>query len=310
MKNIQHMIHEKFIGKRGSHPQPIGAFIGFRVGNQILVGWSRCNFKAGDKFDYDRGLTIAMENALGDKPLPAYDNDFCVAFEVFRYRCQKFFKGCTLGKASAPKIPADIFNRYFPYFKDMGVTEDEMRRYLEASVPLFEKLYTSNMSFPSIPPMSREDIDDIFAKGLIEDSVPNSTTGCAVLKVDSPSDSKRLLEYLERKGINVRVIKANTVQEAEEIYRRGNICKEISREISEIPEISAEATNGVLPHIYGKKNFHNLRDEKGKFRRKSIMDVAKNQLVTGQVVYRSTKNGRFCKGNNPKQGTFRTMAQA
>lgn len=303
---MQNVIHERVMDKRSGKNIPMGAYIGFRVGNKIITGWSRCNLKAGDKFDYHKGLEVALQNALSDKPLPAYDNEFCIFYELFRYRCQKFFKGCYLSNAKEVNIPQNIVDRYLPYFKNAGVTESEIRKYIEASVPLFDKLYAKGMHFPFIPPMNQDDLKDIFFNTILSQADTcnmGGIMGAKMIQVASKEEAMKIMGgilngnvKLPNGATNGVMVQANSLEEAMRMVQesKGEV---ISKKLDLKPF-------GYVPPVH--KNFHNIRGADGKFRRKSIMDIGitKDEMVTGQIVHRNTKNGRFCKAVNVKQGVF------
>ena len=56
---------------------------------KIVVGWSKCNFKAGDKFNYDAGMKLACEKAKNFTPAPITIKKQLRRFET---RCIRYFK--------------------------------------------------------------------------------------------------------------------------------------------------------------------------------------------------------------------------
>jgi hypothetical protein len=58
----------------------------------IFIGWSMCNFSAGDRFDSQRGVEIAYQRSYkcSIAPVPM---SMLHRYEAFKFRCKKYFKG-------------------------------------------------------------------------------------------------------------------------------------------------------------------------------------------------------------------------
>jgi hypothetical protein len=64
---------------------------------QILLGWSQCNRKAGDKFDKNAALGIARQRAFKGTPADVETpREATVVLNRMAIRAAKCFKGATL----------------------------------------------------------------------------------------------------------------------------------------------------------------------------------------------------------------------
>jgi hypothetical protein len=59
----------------------------------IQIGWSKVNYKAGDKYDAVRGKAIAFGRATKSEIVPAPPYQLTKAIKSFRERAHKYFKG-------------------------------------------------------------------------------------------------------------------------------------------------------------------------------------------------------------------------
>ena len=94
---MNNIISQRVIQKYNNQTLPIGCFVGMSVNNQIRIGWSRCNFKAGDQFDMAKGQFYAIQHLLENTPINPLthqkrNDDYMAQYQKFRARCQKFFK--------------------------------------------------------------------------------------------------------------------------------------------------------------------------------------------------------------------------
>lgn len=68
---------------------------GYYDDRNIVIGWSLCNFAAGDKFDRERGLEIAYERSAKHSiaPIPI---SIVPRYEAFLHRVKKYYKNKTV----------------------------------------------------------------------------------------------------------------------------------------------------------------------------------------------------------------------
>ena len=72
----------------------IGVIVARNVDGQVRVGWSKCNFKAGDEFIVGDGLAIALERtSTPPDPAPA-----CIHKQIRKVgvRAMRYFKDATM----------------------------------------------------------------------------------------------------------------------------------------------------------------------------------------------------------------------
>lgn len=78
---------------KGGQVRKVGILVGRKNANhEIRIGWSKCNFKMGDKFDFARGWMIATDRMTG-KVAPSVP--LCLNRHLRRFagRCIRYFKG-------------------------------------------------------------------------------------------------------------------------------------------------------------------------------------------------------------------------
>ena len=88
-------IHEYVYNKSR---QPIGVFaatVSEENTNQVVIGWSRCNVSAGDRFDKPRGTAIAYERSLTASVAPVPESMF-ESYGKFLERTRRYFKNKTV----------------------------------------------------------------------------------------------------------------------------------------------------------------------------------------------------------------------
>jgi len=90
---MQNIIHE-YIRERvkGIRRQIVGVMAGTIYEGVIVVGWSKTNTKAGDVFDRDEGMRIAMDRAKGWIPAPETPIQLVKPLRTFQMRCLRYFK--------------------------------------------------------------------------------------------------------------------------------------------------------------------------------------------------------------------------
>jgi hypothetical protein len=125
----QHIVEKRF-GKNVT----TGAFVGRLIDGVIVVGWSRVNIGAKDKFDTKEAANVANYNALMGNPVPETMHDeYC----KFVLRCEKYFKGAKLGYFKGMNIPAKdhqrIINRANKLNKEFDKTR-EVQKILEETL--------------------------------------------------------------------------------------------------------------------------------------------------------------------------------
>lgn len=74
----------------------VGLIIGFVHNNMIVIGWSKANLKAGDKFDHAYGMKLALNRALSVVPAPELDPSLKFQMREFQMRCLRYFQDATV----------------------------------------------------------------------------------------------------------------------------------------------------------------------------------------------------------------------
>jgi hypothetical protein len=71
--------------------------------DMIYIGWSLCNFTAGDRFDTNLGVEIAYQRSFKGSiaPIPlsmlsVRRRDGTTVYDHFKMRCERYFKGKTV----------------------------------------------------------------------------------------------------------------------------------------------------------------------------------------------------------------------
>lgn len=59
----------------------------------IQIGWSKVNYKAGDKYNALRGKSIAYGRATKSEIVPDPPRQFYKPIQIFRQQAQRHFKG-------------------------------------------------------------------------------------------------------------------------------------------------------------------------------------------------------------------------
>ena len=109
MNQIDQYVHRRDVP--ATKKTRIGMLVARNEGGEVVMGWSRCNSTAGDKFSREEGLKAAIDN-LG-KPLPislARRSDVT----RFRGRAARYFKDMSIPAWERPIITksemTDIFD--------------------------------------------------------------------------------------------------------------------------------------------------------------------------------------------------------
>lgn len=73
----------------------VGVVLALKEDNNIYIGWSRANTRAGDKFNKEFGDRIAINRAKtgSNKKVP---HDFVPVIKDIAQRAERYFKGCKL----------------------------------------------------------------------------------------------------------------------------------------------------------------------------------------------------------------------
>lgn len=82
-------IYEYVKEKRKGRKQKVGIFVGKKIGDEVLVGWSRVNTKEGDTFNFESAVKIAKDR-LGIN----YEAPQSLKKKMGRFseRCKRYFK--------------------------------------------------------------------------------------------------------------------------------------------------------------------------------------------------------------------------
>jgi hypothetical protein len=94
MEKMANAIHE-YVRERipSKGKQPVGIIVGtVDSENKIRIGWSKTNWKAGDKFDKGFGKALALHRALGWDEQPSLPVQMTDQMKRFEKRCSKYFK--------------------------------------------------------------------------------------------------------------------------------------------------------------------------------------------------------------------------
>lgn len=79
--------------RRGGKDIKVGVIAATRVKDTIKIGWSKCNFKVGDKFNRCKGVDTAFDRAEGRIPMSAAPLGDHTQIRQFAARCVRYFKG-------------------------------------------------------------------------------------------------------------------------------------------------------------------------------------------------------------------------
>jgi len=89
MDHITQFVMGRVKGQR----RRVGIMVGRIDGKGVVrLGWSRANFSAGDTFDPEHGLGIAMDRTLAHEFVPA-PHSMISDLHRFQDRCVRYFKG-------------------------------------------------------------------------------------------------------------------------------------------------------------------------------------------------------------------------
>lgn len=98
-KKHQTEIFEYIRRRKGNKTMKVGVILGVRIKDDVKIGWSKCNMKAGDKFNATVGLQMAMNRAMrkADKPYTVTFTPDCIKKQIrnFAARCARYYKGAT-----------------------------------------------------------------------------------------------------------------------------------------------------------------------------------------------------------------------
>lgn len=83
-------LHTYVLNKKKQRVGVVVATMG-NNGDAAYLGWSRCNARAGDTFDRELGLKIALGRALevSVEPVP---NSLAAQYAIMKERAKKYFK--------------------------------------------------------------------------------------------------------------------------------------------------------------------------------------------------------------------------
>lgn len=89
-KPVDRMIHEYV---RDIYDNKVGVFVA--IGNceeGYTIGWSKANINAGDEFDKDFGLKLAIQRANDQEDATEIPDSFMEFFKYFVDRCDRYYK--------------------------------------------------------------------------------------------------------------------------------------------------------------------------------------------------------------------------
>ena len=90
-KNHQTEIFEYIRRRKNGMTYKVGVVFGMIDNGVIKIGWSKCNAKAGDKFDSIDGLAFAKHRAVKPDSVPI-PNCIRTQLRQFSSRCVRYFK--------------------------------------------------------------------------------------------------------------------------------------------------------------------------------------------------------------------------
>lgn len=73
----------------------VGIMLGIQAVDEIRISFSKCNFKAGDKFDFAKGYELATRRAYGEEAIPT-SKGLRKQLRKFGSRCVRYFQDATL----------------------------------------------------------------------------------------------------------------------------------------------------------------------------------------------------------------------
>ena len=99
------VIHE-FVRERipGRGKQIVGVIAGTVVEGMIVMGWSKCNWKEGDKFDKQEGIGLAIDRARAIEPTPELPIQMKQQWKNFQCRCLRYFKDANVLSVKGPHL--------------------------------------------------------------------------------------------------------------------------------------------------------------------------------------------------------------
>lgn len=88
-------IHVYILDNKDQRIGVLAATNGYYDDKNVVIGWSLCNFTAGDRFDTELGLKIAYERSAKHSiaPLPM---SILPRYEAFLHRVKKYYKNKTV----------------------------------------------------------------------------------------------------------------------------------------------------------------------------------------------------------------------
>ena len=83
----------EYVGARGgSKGQRVGVMVATVVDGDIRIGWAKANLKAGDRFDKQKGIDIALDRANGRVVAPELPECMRTQMRGFQIRALRYFQ--------------------------------------------------------------------------------------------------------------------------------------------------------------------------------------------------------------------------
>ena len=112
--------------------QIIGIFVGIAHEGMICIGWAKTNLKAGDVFDKEYGLKLALDRAKNLESSPEIPEPNRWQMYDFQIRCMRYFQGVSVMSTRGPKV--SVVDHVVEHFKDAVIE----RLFGQDLAPLFK----------------------------------------------------------------------------------------------------------------------------------------------------------------------------
>ena len=89
---MRNEIFEYIKRRKGGQTVRVGVICGSNKDGVVKIGFSKCNFKAKDQFDPDKGMQIALDRIEGLIPMPKTPDCIKKQIRGFAGRAARYFK--------------------------------------------------------------------------------------------------------------------------------------------------------------------------------------------------------------------------